>query len=77
MPENEPEERVEKFKKVIVTAVNPDCSFYAQDVDTGPQLEKLMEQIRTDLSANPPLPGSYTPKKGDICASKFAEDGEW
>lgn len=42
----------------------------------GPQLEKLMEQLRLDMSGSPPLAGSYTPKKGDLCASKFV-DGEW
>lgn len=42
----------------------------------GNQLEKLMEQLRADLSANPPLPGAYTPKKGEVCAAKFT-DGEW
>ena len=35
-----------------------------------------MEQMRTELTANPPLPGSYTPKKGDLCAAKFTDD-EW
>ena len=35
-----------------------------------------MEQLRSDLSTNPPLEGAYTPKKGDNCASKFV-DGEW
>jgi len=35
-----------------------------------------MEQLRSELDNNPPLPGSYTPKKGDLCAAKFS-DGEW
>lgn len=43
---------------------------------TGAQLEKLMEQLRSDLSSTPPLPGSYSPKRGDLCAAKFS-DGEW
>jgi len=42
----------------------------------GPLLETLVEQMRSDLDNNPPLPGSYTPKKGDLCAAKFS-DGEW
>ena len=42
----------------------------------GPQLEKLMEQLRQELGTNPPLPGAYTPKKNDLCAAKFV-DGEW
>ena len=43
---------------------------------SGPLLETLMEQLRSELDNNPPLPGSYTPKKGDLCAAKFS-DGEW
>jgi len=42
----------------------------------GPLLETLMEQMRSELDNNPPLPGAYTPKKGDLCAAKFS-DGEW
>ena len=43
---------------------------------SGPQLEKLMEQLRTDMASNPPLPGSYSPKRGDLCAAKYSDD-EW
>lgn len=32
--------------------------------------------MRTELAASPPLAGSYTPKKGDICLAKFTDD-EW
>jgi staphylococcal nuclease domain-containing protein 1 len=74
--ENEPTERTVKYKKVIVTEVTDDLQVYCQTVDTGPQLEKLMDQLRTELSTNPPLPGSFMPKKGDLCAAKFT-DGEW
>ena len=42
----------------------------------GPQLEKLMEQLRTEMTTNPPLEGSYVPKKGDVCAAQFT-DNEW
>jgi len=75
-PENEPQERKVNHKSVLITEVSDDGLFYAQNVDTGPQLEKLMEQLRQDLSTNPPLPGAYTPKRGDLCAAKFV-DGEW
>jgi len=74
--EVEPQERKVSYKTVILTEVCDDLSFYAQNVDTGPQLEKLMEQLRSDMSSSPPLPGSYTPRKGDLCAAKFT-DGEW
>ncbi|XP_013400394.1 staphylococcal nuclease domain-containing protein 1 [Lingula anatina] len=71
-----PQERAVNHKTVVVTEVREDMHFYAQDVENGPKLEKLMEQLRQDMETNPPLPGSYTPKKGDLCAAKFV-DGEW
>jgi staphylococcal nuclease domain-containing protein 1 len=76
VPENEPQERTLSYKTVVVTEVSEDLSFYAQNVETGPQLEKLMDQLRNDLTTTPPLPGAYTPRKGDLCAAKFS-DGEW
>ncbi|XP_063402953.1 staphylococcal nuclease domain-containing protein 1-like [Mytilus trossulus] len=70
-------EREVNYKNVVVTEVNEDLSFFAQYVDNGPQLEKLMEQLRTEMESNPPLPGAYSPKKGDLCAAKFSQDGQW
>ena len=43
---------------------------------SGPQLEKMMEQLRIDMTTNPPLPGAYTPRRGDLCVAKYS-DGEW
>lgn len=42
----------------------------------GTQLEKLMETMRTEIAAHPPLEGSYSPRRGDYCIAKFV-DGEW
>ena len=61
---------------VVVTEARPTLQFYAQHVEDGPQLEELMDQLRQEFTTNPPLPGSHTPKKGELCASKFV-DGEW
>jgi len=33
-----------------------------------------MTDLHTELSSNPPLPGSYTPRKGDVCAAQFVDD---
>lgn len=74
--ENEVLERKVSYKTVVVTEVTSEMHFYAQNTETGPLLETLVEQMRSDLDNNPPLPGSYTPKKGDLCAAKFS-DGEW
>jgi len=74
--ENEPEEREVTYKNVVITEVASDGHFYGQDVETGPQLEKLMDQMRAEMTSNPPLPGAFTAKKGELCAAKFV-DGEW
>ncbi|KFM78204.1 Nuclease domain-containing protein 1, partial [Stegodyphus mimosarum] len=74
--EEEVSERVVNYKKVMVTDVRLDLTFYAQHVDEGPKLEEMMLNLRQEFTSNPPLPGSYTPKKGDMCAALFS-DGLW
>ena len=46
----------------------------------GPQLVEMMEQLRKDLESNPnanTVTGSYTPRKGELCAAKFSLDNQW
>lgn len=43
---------------------------------TGAQLEKLMENMRAEVAAHPPVEGSYAPRRGEFCIAKFV-DGEW
>jgi len=74
--ETEVLERKINYQTVIITEITNELHLYAQNAETGPALVTLMEQLRSDLNANPPLPGAYTPKKGDLCAAKFT-DGEW
>lgn len=69
-------ERKCNYKKVVVTEVGQSLNFWAQSVDTGSQLEQLMTDLHNELTTNPPLPGSYTAHKGDLCAALF-EDGSW
>nr|XP_032804965.1 staphylococcal nuclease domain-containing protein 1 [Petromyzon marinus] len=76
VPLVEETERKTVYKQVVITEINDDLHFFAQDVETGAQLEKLMESMRSELAANPPLEGSFTPHRGDYCISNFA-DGEW
>lgn len=70
-------ERPKKYEQVVVTEVTAELTFYAQSVDKGPALDAMMAKIRQDFSSNPPLAGSYTPKKGDLCAAKFSADNDW
>ncbi|GIY94809.1 staphylococcal nuclease domain-containing protein 1 [Caerostris extrusa] len=79
-PKEELSDRVVNYKKVTITENKEDPSdliFYAQHYDDGPKLEELMTELRQEFSSNPPLVGSYTPKKGELCAAKYAEDDEW
>jgi staphylococcal nuclease domain-containing protein 1 len=75
--EKAPVERKMKLEKIVVTEVTSDFHFYAQHTDSGPKLEQLMTKLRQDFKASPPVSGSYTPKRDDLCAAKFSEDEEW
>jgi len=69
-------ERKVKHETVVVTEVTDEAHIYAQHVDEGPKLVGLMNQLREEFTQNPPLAGSYTPKRGEVCAAKFVDD-EW
>uniref|UniRef100_A0AAQ4R649 Staphylococcal nuclease domain-containing protein n=1 Tax=Gasterosteus aculeatus aculeatus TaxID=481459 RepID=A0AAQ4R649_GASAC len=72
----EAKERVANYKPVYVTEICDTLHFYTQDVETGAQLENLMETMRAEIAAQPPVEGAYAPRRGDICIATFA-DGEW
>nr|XP_020770548.1 staphylococcal nuclease domain-containing protein 1 [Odocoileus virginianus texanus] len=76
MPVLEEKERSASYKPVFVTEITDDLHFYVQDVETGTQLEKLMENMRNDIASHPPIEGSYAPRRGEFCIAKFV-DGEW
>ena len=42
----------------------------------GPKLEAMMNEMRQELTANPPLAGAFVPKKGAKCIAQFT-DGQW
>lgn len=60
-----------------MSEVTKDLHFYAQKFDQRKNLESMLLRLRQELSANPPLPGAYTPKKGDLAVAKFTEDDQW
>uniref|UniRef100_A0A8C2ZRN0 Staphylococcal nuclease domain-containing protein n=1 Tax=Cyclopterus lumpus TaxID=8103 RepID=A0A8C2ZRN0_CYCLU len=72
----EEKERAANYRAVYVTEICDTLHFYSQDVETGAQLENLMETMRAEIAAQPPVEGSYAPRRGDICLATFA-DGEW
>uniref|UniRef100_A0AAQ5XTJ5 Staphylococcal nuclease domain-containing protein n=1 Tax=Amphiprion ocellaris TaxID=80972 RepID=A0AAQ5XTJ5_AMPOC len=73
---SEEKERVANYRPVYVTEIADTLHFYTQDVETGGQLESLMETMRAEIAAQPPVEGSYSARRGDYCIAKFA-DGEW
>lgn len=71
------QDRTVKYEKVVITEITSEGSFYAQNVDLGTKLESLMEKIHQEFRMNAPLPGSYMPRKGNICAARFTVDDQW
>ncbi|VDK43460.1 unnamed protein product [Anisakis simplex] len=71
-------ERTVNYRAVIVTDVQRgNLKFAAQDVDQGPKLEQMMKDLRDELKTNPPVIGSYTPRRGDLCVARFSVDKLW
>ncbi|KAG7313603.1 hypothetical protein JYU34_000758, partial [Plutella xylostella] len=71
------QDRTVKYDKVIVTEITSEGTFWAQNVDHGGKLEALMEKIHQEFTANPPLPGAFTPKRGNVCAARYSLDDHW
>lgn len=74
--EDKVKERKENLLDVVVVEVTPELHFYAQRVDQGDTLTDLTNKMRAEIAASPPLAGSYTPKKGELCAAKYVDD-QW
>lgn len=70
-------ERASNYEEVVITEVTREGTIYAQLVSKGPKAEAMSVKLRQEFQANPPLPGAYTPKRGDICAAKYSVDDEW
>ncbi|XP_054275181.1 staphylococcal nuclease domain-containing protein 1-like [Macrosteles quadrilineatus] len=70
-------ERKVEPQKVFVIEATPDLHVFVQLEEQGPKLETMLAKLRQELETDPPLPGSYTPKRGDLCAAKFTEDNLW
>lgn len=65
-------------KKVVISNVADDfTTIHAQYVSDGPKIEELLVRLREEARANPPTPGAYIPKRGDLVMAKFSVDQEW
>lgn len=42
----------------------------------GPAIEKLMSTLQTEMNAIG-IEGSYTPRRGDLCAARYSADNVW
>ncbi|XP_050360776.1 staphylococcal nuclease domain-containing protein 1 [Nymphalis io] len=71
------QDRVIKYEKVVVTEITNEGFFYAQNMELGNKLESLMDKIHQEFKNNAPLPGSFVPRKGLICAARFTLDDQW
>ncbi|CAB4015938.1 staphylococcal nuclease domain-containing 1-like, partial [Paramuricea clavata] len=69
-------ERQCKYEKVVITEVEGPQCFWVQHADSGTEIEQMMERLRTNLADNPPVPGSFTPRRGELCAALFT-DNNW
>jgi len=70
-------ERKVNYENVIVTEITETLTFFAQSVESGSKLESLMSKLHADFQSNPPIAGSYTPKRGDLVAAQFTLDNQW
>ncbi|CAB3225154.1 unnamed protein product [Arctia plantaginis] len=71
------QDRTLKYEKIVITEITSEGHFYVQNVDLGGKLESLMEKIHQEFKNNAPLPGSYVPRRGNICAARFTADDQW
>lgn len=72
-------QRVRKtdYKTVTVTDIVDATTFWAQPESAAAQLDRIMQTIATAFADRPPLPGAYTPKRNELVAAKFSQDGVW
>lgn len=72
-----PRERKVNFEEVILTEITTEGTFFVQRISDGAKAEALFAKLRQEFQANPPLPGAFTPRRGDVCAAKYSVDDQW
>uniref|UniRef100_A0A8C1XAX7 Staphylococcal nuclease domain-containing protein n=1 Tax=Cyprinus carpio TaxID=7962 RepID=A0A8C1XAX7_CYPCA len=66
----------QRKEKVSLVEIQHDSSRNLQTLLGSTKLESLMESMRGEIAAQPPVEGSFSPRRGDFCIAKFG-DGEW
>uniref|UniRef100_A0A1B6ECM6 Staphylococcal nuclease domain-containing protein 1 n=1 Tax=Clastoptera arizonana TaxID=38151 RepID=A0A1B6ECM6_9HEMI len=69
-------ERKVDYQKIRIVEVTPELHVFCQSEDDT-KLKGFQDKLRQELAVNPPLPGVYKPKKGELCAAKFQVDDQW
>lgn len=59
-------ERKTNYVEVLVSEISPELHVYVQPVSEGPKLESLTDNLRKHFESNPPIAGSYSPKRGNL-----------
>ena len=62
--EEAPTERKIEYRRMVISEVTPEGKLYAQCTADAQALEKMAENLHRAFSSNPPLPGSYQPRRG-------------
>jgi len=57
-------ERKTNYIEVLVSEVSSELHVYVQLVPEGPKLESLAYNLSEHFDVNPPIAGSYKPKRG-------------
>eukprot|EP00102_Acyrthosiphon_pisum_P024003 XP_016661213.1 PREDICTED: staphylococcal nuclease domain-containing protein 1-like [Acyrthosiphon pisum] len=70
-------EQKTNYVEVLVSEVSPELHVYVQPISERSKLEILTDNLQKHFDSNPPISGSYSPKKGEICAAKLKEDQQW
>ena len=67
------------FKPVEVLSVSPSGAVAIRWSGSKENVKETLSQLSNEMQQSPPLPGSYTPKKGDICAYRTSmnTDSAW
>lgn len=73
----EPTARNVNYEKIVITEVTQTLCFYGQKANKQDALEDLTSKLRDHFASSPPTAGAYKPKRNDICAAIFPEDGQW